>query len=137
MKRFISWLWKYLKPFTNWRFLISFGLAWIITNGMWYVFAFIPMRLPDWLVWFSRSYIAFLYIPTTPEKLITIPMAIFFQTQLFKGDEKTKAQLNDMYSQAKSDWGKVKRKFREFIRKIKIKIAIIRQRKTMRKEETK
>ena len=61
-------------------------------------------------------------------------MAIFFQTQLFKGDEKTKAQLNDMYSQAKSDWQKVKFKFREFIRKIKIKIAIIKQRKMMRKE---
>jgi len=60
-------------------------------------------------------------------------MAIFFQTQLFKGDEKTKAQLNDMYSQAKSDWQKVKRKFREFIRKIKIKIAIIKQRKMMKK----
>ena len=74
-------------------------------------FAFIPMRLPDWLVWFSRSYIAFLYIPTTPEKLITIPMArIFFQTQLFKGDEKTKAQLNDMYSQAKERLAKSKTK---------------------------
>ena len=104
---------------------------------MWYLFAFVPMRLPDWLVWFSRSYIAFLYIPTTPEKLITIPMAIFFQTQLFKGDEKTKAQLNDMYSQAKSDWQKVKFKVREFVRKIKIKIAIIKQRKMMKEGKLK
>ena len=23
MKRFISWLWKYLKPFTNWRFTLK------------------------------------------------------------------------------------------------------------------
>ena len=133
MKRLFAWLWKYLKPFTNLKFAISFGLAWVITNGIWYVFAFVPMRLPDWLVWFSRSYIAFLYIPTTPEKLITIPMAIFFQTQLFKGDEKTKAQLNDMYAQAKSDWRKVKYRFRELFRKIKIQTAIIKQRKMMRK----
>lgn len=134
MTRFIRWLLKYLRPFANWRFLISFGLAWIITNGIWYAFAFIPMKLPDWLVWFSRSYIAFLYIPTTPEKLITIPLAIFFQTQLFKGDQKTKEQLNEMYAQAKADWQKVKFKVRLLFRKIKIRNAIIRQRKMMKKE---
>jgi len=133
MKRFILWLWKYLKPFTNWRFLISFGLAWIVTNGMWYVFAFIPMRLPDWLVWFSRSYIAFLYIPITPEKLITIPFAIYILTRLFKNHPKTRKQLDDMYDQAKSDWHKVKFKVRLLFRKIKIKIAIIKQRKMMKK----
>lgn len=66
MKRLFAWLWKYLKPFTNIKFAISFGLAWMITNGIWYVFAFVPMGLPDWLVWFSRSYIAFLYLPFTP-----------------------------------------------------------------------
>ena len=134
MKRILKWLWKYLKPFTNWRFLISFGLAWTITNGIWYAFAFIPMRLPDWLVWFSRSYIAFLYIPTTPEKLITIPLAIFIQLLLFRNDMKTRKQLDDMYSQAKSDWRKVKFKVRLLFRKIKIRNAIIRQRKMMRKE---
>lgn len=137
MKRLFAWLWKYLKPFANWRFLISFGLAWLITNGIWYIFAFIPMRLPDWLVWFSRSYIAFLYLPITPEKLITIPMAIFFQTQLFKSDTKTKKQLDEMYSQAKSDWHKVKFKVRLLFRQIKIKTAIIKQRKMMRKKEIK
>ena len=100
---------------------------------MWYVFAFVPMVLPDWLVWFSRSYIAFLYLPFTPEQLITIPMAIFFQTQLFKGDTKTKKQLDDMYAQAKADWHKVKFKVRLLFRKIKIKTAIIKQRKMMRK----
>ena len=135
MKRFISWLWKYLKPFTNWRFVISFGLAWIITNGMWYAFAFISMRLPDWLIWFSRSYIAFLYIPTTPEKLITIPLAIFVHWLMIRKDIETRKQLDDMYAQAKSDWQKAKFKVREFIRKIKIKIAIIKQRKVMKKNE--
>lgn len=121
MKRFFAWLWKYLKPFTNFRFLISFGIAWLITNGIWYIMAFVPMNLPDWLVWISRSYVAFLYIPTTPEKLITIPMAIFFQTQLFKNDTKTKKQLQDMYAQAKSDW-----------RYTKIRLLIIKQRITLK-----
>ncbi|MCK9576046.1 MAG: hypothetical protein M0R51_08980 [Clostridia bacterium] len=121
MKRLLAWLWKYFKPFTNWRFLISFGIAWIITNGMWYVIAFVPMNLPDWVVWIAISYVAFLYMPWTPEKLITIPMAIFIQTQLFKNDKKTKAQLQEMYSQAKSDW-----------RYTKIKILTIKQRITLK-----
>lgn len=112
MKRFFKWLWKYLKPFTNPRFLISFGLAWMITNGAWYVFAFVPIKiLPDWLIWFSRSYIALLYGPT-PEKLITIPLAIFFHTLIFKNDKNTREQLDEMYAQAKSDWSKFKSKFK-------------------------
>lgn len=49
----------------------------------------------------------------------------------------TKKQLDDMYAQAKSDWHKVKFKVRLLFRKIKIKTAIIKQRKMMRKEETK
>ena len=114
MKRFFKWLWKYLKPFTNPRFLISFGIAWIITNGMWYIMAFVPIPfLPEWLIWFSRSYIGFLYLPWTPEKLITIPMAIFFHLKLFKNDSKTHEQLEDMYKQAKSDWSKFKSKFKK------------------------
>ena len=134
MKRFILWLWKYLKPFTNWRFLISFGLAWLITNGWCYIFIGIGLMLKiDWMFAFGTAYLAFLWLPITPEKLITIPFAIFIHWSLFRNDIKTHTQLNDMYAQAKSDWQKVKFKFREFIRKIKIKIAIIKQRKTMKK----
>ena len=137
MKRLFAWLWKYLKPFTNIKFAISFGIAWTITNGIWYVFAFIPMGLPEWLIYTSMSYIAFLYLPFTPEKLVTIPLAIFIHWLLFRNDIKTRKQLDDMYAQAKSDWQKVKFKVRLVFRKIKIKTAIIKQRKMMRKNETK
>lgn len=114
MKKIWLHILTYIKPFTNPRFLISFGLAWLITNGIWYVFAFVPIKLlPDWLVWFSRSYIAFIYLPWTPEKLITIPMAIFFHLKLFRRDDKTHKQLEDMYKQAKSDWNKVKSRFKK------------------------
>ena len=120
LTKFFKWLWTYLKPFTNIRFLISFGLAWMITNGLWYILAFAPIKwLPSWLVWFSRSYIAFLYLPFTPEKLVTIPIAIFFLTKLFKNHPKTRMQLDDLLLQAKNDWAKVKNKFK---RKKKSKI---------------
>ena len=134
MRKFFAWLWVYLRPFTNWRFLICFGISWIITNGMWYVIALAPLDLPDWLVWIARGYLMVLYWPITPEKFfLTIPFAIYLLTKLFKNHPKTRKQLDDMYAQAKSDWQKVKFKFREFIRKIKIKIAIIKQRKMMKK----
>lgn len=104
---------NYLRPFTNLRFAFCFFIAWMITNGIWYVFAFIPLKIfPNWLVWFSRSYIAFLYVPFTPEKLITIPIAIFLQRLFFKKHKKTRDQLDNMYKQAHDDWAKIKSKFK-------------------------
>ena len=128
LKKFFRWLWTYLKPFTNWRFLICFGLAWFITNGMWYPIAgmipagVIPIPIvphpfpwmPLWLVNFARAYIVFLFLPFTPEKLVTIPIAIWLLTKLFKNHKKTRAQLDDLYAQAKSDWAKAKVKIAHF-----------------------
>ena len=106
--RFWSGIKVYLRPFTSFRFLLSFGVAWMLTNGWAYLIAFAPLGLPEWIVWFSRWYIGFLYLPWTPEKLVTIPMAIWFHIRLFKNDDKTHKQLQDMYSQAKADWQSVK-----------------------------
>ena len=124
LKKFFRWLWTYLKPFTNWRFLICYGLAWFLTNGMWYVIAgmipvfIVPIPItpiswmPLWLVNFARAYIVFLYLPFTPEKLVTIPLAIFLLVKLFKNHNKTRVQLDDLYSQSKEDWAKLKNKFK-------------------------
>lgn len=107
-----SKLYKYLRPFASWRFLVAFGAAWVITNGIWYAFAFAPIpHLPAALVWFSRGYIAVLYGPT-PEKLLTIPVAIWIHMKLFKKDEKTREQLEEMHAQAKRDWAALKAKFK-------------------------
>jgi hypothetical protein len=107
--------WKtYLRPFASWRFLIAFGAAWVITNGLWYVIAFAPIDfLPSWLVWFARSYIAFIYLPWSPEKLITFPIAIWFHIKVFKKDIKTRKQLEELYKQAQDDWEIVKNKFKK------------------------
>ena len=114
MKRFFKWLWKYLRPFTNWKFLISFGLAWMITNGWSYLFVGFGIAFKiDWMLAIGSGYQAFLWLPMTPEKLVTIPMAIWFHTILFKRDDKTHKQLQDMYAQAKADWNKIKSKFKK------------------------
>jgi hypothetical protein len=100
---------KYLKPFTSWKFLVSFGSAWMITNGWAYVLAVVHTPLQK----IALGYIAFLYLPFTPEKLITIPLAIFIHTKMFKNDDKTRKDLEEMYEQAKTDWKKIKNKFRK------------------------
>ena len=38
----------------------------------------------------ATAYLAFLWLPFTPEKLITIPLAVFIQKLLFKRKEKEK-----------------------------------------------
>lgn len=114
MKKLWNKLKIYLKPFINWRFLISFGAAWMITNGWSYVFVICgPIFHITWMTTIGAAYQAFLWMPFTPEKLVTIPIAIFFHTRLFKNDKKTHEELNQMYEQARNDFTKIKEKFRK------------------------
>ena len=85
----------------------------MITNGWAYLIAFAPLNLPSWVTWLARTYIGIIYLPTTPEKLITFPIAIWVHVRLFKYDHKTKHQLEDMHEQAKQDWITVKTKLKE------------------------
>lgn len=111
MKKFLKKLAIYLKPFANWKFLISFGLAWMVTNGWCYLFIlFGSIFNINWMWAVGTAYAAFLYFPFTIEKLITIPMAIFFQTKFFKHDIKLRNQLLDMKAEAHKDWKSVKYK---------------------------
>ena len=106
-----SKLYKYLRPFASWRFLISFGCSWTITNGIWYVLAFVPLDfIPTWLSHAAKVYIGILYMPWTPEKFfLTIPLAIWIHIKLFKNDTKTKLQLEEMLEEARNDWLKIKK----------------------------
>lgn len=91
----------YIKPFLHWKFLIAFGLAWLITNGWCYVaFGFAVWLNISWLKSIAVGYMTFLYFPFTAEKLITIPLAIYFQMKLFPNDEKLHVDLSKMEYQA-------------------------------------
>jgi hypothetical protein len=52
----------------------------MVTNGMWYVFAVFDI---PYLSWFARGYLAFLWLPFTIEKPITLAIAIWIQKKLF------------------------------------------------------
>lgn len=111
-------LWQKCKAFlialTNPRFLLCFGIAWMITNGWAYVFlgvgAFYEI---NWMLAIGGAYLAFLWMPFTPEKIITIPIALFFLRWLFPKDEKTLLLIRRIGTDAKKKVSEVKEKHRE------------------------
>ncbi|MCQ2454661.1 MAG: hypothetical protein MJ090_00735 [Clostridia bacterium] len=78
----------------NPRLVFCFFIAWMITNG----WAYIAMGLGtyykiNWLVAVSGAYLSFLWFPFTPEKIVTIIIAIWLLKAVFPNDKKTLAVL--------------------------------------------
>ena len=81
----------------NPRLLLCFGIAWMITNGWSYImFAFGVMFEISWMTAVAGAYLAALWAPFTPEKILTIIISIWLLKILFPKDTKTLAVLIDM-----------------------------------------
>ena len=81
----------------NPRLLLCFGIGWIITNGWSYIcFALGTYLEIPWLTAVAGAYMAFLWFPFTPEKIITVIIALFLLKHLFPADEKTLKRLQEM-----------------------------------------
>lgn len=107
MKKLFMRLWqklkKILKFFLNWRFVVSFGIAWMITNGWAYICLGLGIWLDiKWLASVAGSYVAFLYLPFTPEKLITIPLAILICKIIFPKQKRIREELTQLYNEEKN-----------------------------------
>ena len=102
---------KIVEFILNPRFLLCFGLAWMITNGWCYIFIGVGSYYDiGWMFYVGTTYLAFLWLPITPEKIITIPMAIAFLKLIFPKDKYTLGVLIDMYQKAKDALKAQKRK---------------------------
>lgn len=103
---------KILQFILNPRLLLCFGMGWMITNGWSYVMLGIGTWLEiDWMMAVAAGYLALLWIPMTPEKIITVAIAIGLLRWLFPRDEKTLKVLREMYAKAKAalkSWKKKK-----------------------------
>ena len=98
----------------NPRFLLCFGIGWIITNGWCYIGAALGAYFGiGWLTAVSTGYMALLWVPFTPEKLITLTIAIVLLRFLFPDDQKTLGLLREMYASAKKKWHDVLQKRKE------------------------
>lgn len=58
-----------------------------------------------WMITVASSYIAFLYLPFTAEKLVTIPLAILICKILFPKQKKLQDDLKAMLSEEKQKKG--------------------------------
>lgn len=87
----------------NPRLLLCFGLGWMITNGWSYILLILGTWLKiGWMVAVSGAYLTFLWLPISPEKIITITIAMWLMKVLFPNDTKTLGVLREMYAKLKA-----------------------------------
>ena len=99
----------------NPRLLLCLFIAWMITNGWSYIFAFVGGVFDiTWMFIVGTAYAGLLWLPFTPEKIITVVIAIFLLRWLFPKDKKTLFVLWQEYAKAKASlkavWSKLKMK---------------------------
>lgn len=103
MRRFVSFL---LNP----HLLICFGIAWMITNGWCYIFIALGNLFKiSWMSIAGSAYAAFLWIPATPEKIVTVIISIFLLRLIFPDDKRTLAILEKEFEKVKATL-KIKKK---------------------------
>ena len=86
----------------NPRFLLCFCMAWMITNGWSYVFFALGLLLDiSWMTAVGGAYLAFLWLPISPEKIVTVAISIQLLRWFFPNDQKTLKILKDMYAKLK------------------------------------
>ena len=94
---------KTLAFIANPRLLLCLLIGWLITNGWSYILFGIGSYYEiNWMVAVSGAYLAFLWLPISPEKLVTIAIALALLRWLFPGDTKTLAVLRGWYEKAKA-----------------------------------
>ncbi len=88
---------KLLSFAANPRLLLCLALAWLITNGWSYILFGLGTVLEiGWMTAVAGAYLAFLWLPISPEKLVTVAIAIALLRFLFPNDQKTLAVLRDL-----------------------------------------
>ena len=103
---------KVVQFLANPRLLLCIAIAWMITNGWSYVLLGLGHHLNiHWMVAVAGTYIAFLWLPVSPEKIVTFAIAIGLLRLFFPSDQKTLDVLKKLYGSAK-DLIKKKKEYR-------------------------
>lgn len=102
IKEFIK---KLMFCILNPKFLFCFGIGWIITNGWSYAMFTLGMYFQvHWMIVVSSAYLTFLWLPISPEKLVTFAIAIFLMKWLFPNDEKTLGVMKELHTTCKNKY---------------------------------
>jgi len=94
-KKLRSWARFLLNP----RLLLCLLIAWMITNGWSYVMFGLGLILKiEWMYMVGGAYMSLLWLPFTPEKLITVLIAIGLMRFLYPKDQRTLGVLRKKLS---------------------------------------
>ncbi len=97
---------KALRFVANPRLLLCVFVAWMITNGWSYVLLAVgTLYQIEWMVAVSGAYLAFLWLPVSPEKIVTVLIAMVLLKWLFPQDEKTLGVLKELWEKHKKKKG--------------------------------
>lgn len=105
---------KFLEFIANPRLLLCFGLAWMITNGWSYIMLGLGTYYDiGWMAALAGTYLTLLWLPFSPEKIITFGISIFLLKWLFPNDRKTLGVLQNFLAGAKAAWREWRKQRRE------------------------
>jgi hypothetical protein len=106
MKRLWTKIKTYISPFLNWRILIIYLPIWFIMSGWTYLFIYLGTKYSvGWMLAAGTFWATVLWLPITPEKLITVPLTLFIYVKwVGHSDPKFEHMLNE----ARGDWQNTK-----------------------------
>lgn len=109
--RIFETLKKWFMVILNPKLLLCFFIAWMITNGWSYVFTALGTALDiTWMTVAGTAYMGLLWVPFTPEKILTVIIALFLMRLLFPRDKKTIAVLREELHKLKDAYRKTREK---------------------------
>ena len=124
MKRLWTKIKTYIAPFLNWRILIIYLPIWFIMSGWTYLFIYLGTRHHiSWMLAAGTFWATLLWLPITPEKLITIPLTLFIYV---KWAGHSDGKLERLIVEAKQDWEATKRWFkRNYYKFVRTMIVVL------------
>lgn len=109
MKRLWTKIKTYIAPFLNWRILVIYVPIWFIMSGWTYLFIYLGTRHHiSWMLAAGTFWATVLWLPITPEKLITIPLTMWIYIRWRSKGDTVSNELQNMLLEAKQDWNKTK-----------------------------
>lgn len=97
MNNVLNFFIELLRLFKRPTLFISFAIAWFFTNGHAYALFGIGIAFHiEWMKWYGGTYLAILWMPFTPEKLITIPLAFYIEKILFQISRNNKWLIGEL-----------------------------------------
>ena len=108
IKSIVKTCWEFI---VNPRLLLCFLVAWMITNGWSYVMLALGTWLEiKWMIAVAGAYLTFLWLPISPEKMVTLAITVALLRWWFPRDTRTLGKIKSLVALLRSQNQKRKEK---------------------------